>query len=235
MQREVRADADRHRQVLALLLRALERRLQVAAEIELDAGAVGTGQHQAVVRGVVDAGLGIARDNDAGGDVAAGVGGGMGERRQQLAEVDAGLMDFLLHGRPLDQHRGLGLAQRATDKLPHAAEVDAEGGLHVGLARQQIADHRHVVALDLREQHRRPAVELLHDAGDVEIRIGRCGVGMQAAVFRHAVQRRAKASVQDRIRYTQRSLPRWQATCLVCIAWHHTCAARTAPMTLEAT
>ena len=43
MQREVGADTDHHRQVLALLLGALERRPQMAAEIELD-GRPGSGR-----------------------------------------------------------------------------------------------------------------------------------------------------------------------------------------------
>ena len=140
-----------------------------------------TGQHQAVIRGVVDAGLGITGDHDAGGDVAAGVGGGVMQRRQHPAEVDVLGVDVLLRRRPLDQHRRLRIAQRAADELANAAEIDAERGLDVGLAGQQVADHRHVVAVDLGEQQRRPAVELLHQAGDFEIRIDRRGVGLQAA------------------------------------------------------
>ena len=102
-----------------------------------------------MIGGVVDAGVGIAGDDDAGGDVAAGVGGGVLQRRQHAAEVDVLGVHLLLRRRPLDQHRRLRLAERAADELAHAAEIDAEGRLDVGLAGQQIADHRHVVAVDL--------------------------------------------------------------------------------------
>jgi hypothetical protein len=81
MQRQIRADADHDRKVPAFALRPLEGEPQMPAEIELDSGAVAAGQHQPVVGGVVDAGVRIARDDDAGGNVAAGVGGGVVQRR----------------------------------------------------------------------------------------------------------------------------------------------------------
>ena len=185
--------------MLALLLRALERRAQMAAEVELDGGAVGAGQHQPVIGRVVDAGVGIAGDDDAGGDVAAGVGGGVLQRRQHPPEVDVLGVHLLLRRRPLDQHRRLRIAERAADELAHAAEVDAEGGLDVGLAGQQVADHRHVVAVDLGEQQRRPAVELLHQAGDLEMRIDRRGVGLQAgpaSAMRPSAERKRVSSTE---------------------------------------
>ena len=167
---------------------------------------------------------GSLRDHDAGGDVAAGVGGGVLQRRQHAPEVDVLGVHVLLRRRPLHQHRRLRIAERAADEFAHAAEVDAEGGLDVGLAGQQIADHRHVVAVDLREQQRRPAVELLHDAGDFEIGIDRRGVGLQPALLGHAAERRAKAGVQHRIRSVQRRLPGRPE-----MSWHHTrLAARSA-------
>src|SRR6185503_14696401 len=49
----------------------------MAAEVELDSGAVAAGQHQPVIGRIVDAGVGIAGDDDAGGDVAPGVVGGV--------------------------------------------------------------------------------------------------------------------------------------------------------------
>ena len=113
---------------------------------------------------------GSLHDHDAGGDEAAGVGGGVLQRRQHAGEIDVLGVHVLLRRRPLHQHRRLRLAERAADELAHAAEVDAEGGFDIGLAGQQVADHRHVVAVDLREQQRRSAVELLHDAGDFEMR-----------------------------------------------------------------
>ena len=152
----------------------------MAAEVELDGGAVAAGQHQPVIGRVVDAGVGIAGDDDAGGDVAPGVVGGVLQRRQHPAEVDVLGVHLLLRRRALDQHRRLRIAERAADELAHAAEVGAEGGFDVGLAGQQVADHRHVVAVDLGEQQRRPAVELLHQAGDFEMRIDRRRVGLQA-------------------------------------------------------
>ena len=202
MQREVGADADHDRQVLALLLGALEGRAQMAAEVELDAGAVAAGQHQPVIGRVVDAGVGIAGDDDAGGDVAAGVGGGVLQRRQHAAEVDVLGVDLLLRRRALDQHRRLRIAERAADELAHAAEVDAEGRFDIGLAGQQIADHRHVVAVDLGEQQRRPAVELLHQAGDFEMRIdrraNRFAAGRASAMRPSAERKRVSSTEFDR-------------------------------------
>ena len=148
MQREVGADADRDRQVLALLLGALERQPQMPAEVELDAGAVAAGDLQPVIGRVVGAGVGIAHDHDAGGDEASGVGGGVVERRQHAGEIDVLGVDVLLRGRPLDQHRRLRRPERAADEFADAVEVDAERGLAVRLAGQQVADHRHVVAVD---------------------------------------------------------------------------------------
>ncbi len=158
------------------------------------------GQHQPVIGRVVDAGVGIAGDDDAGGDVAPGVVGGVMQRRQHLADVDVLGVHLLLRRRALDQHRRLRIAERAADEFAHAAEVDAEGGFDIGLARQQVSDHRHVVAVDLGEQQRRPAVELLHQAGDLEIRVDRRRIGLQPPGFGHAAERRAKARVQNRIR-----------------------------------
>ena len=63
-------------------------------------------------------------------------------------------MDLLLRRRALDQHRRHRIAERAADEVADAAEVAAERRLDVGLAGQQVADHRHVVAGDLGEQHR---------------------------------------------------------------------------------
>ena len=183
--------------MLALLLRAFERRAQVAAEVELDGGAVGSGQHQAVIGRIVNAGLGISGDHDTGGDIAAGVVGGVMQRRQHPPDVDVLGVHVLLRWRPFDQHRRLRLAERAADELANAAEVCTERGFDVRLTGQQVADHRHVMAVDLGEQQRRPAVELLHQSGGFEIRIDRRGVGLQAAGFRHAPERRTKAGVED--------------------------------------
>ena len=157
------------------------------------------GQHQPMIGRVVDAGVGIAGDHDAGGDIAPGVVGGVLQRRQHPPDVDVLGVDLLLRRRPLDQHRGLRIAERAADELADAAEVGAEGGFDIGLAGQQVADHRHVVAVDLGEQQRRPAVELLHHARDLEMRIDRRGIGLQPALLGHAAERRTKARIQNRI------------------------------------
>ena len=108
MQREVGADADRDRQILALALCALEGEPQMPAEIELHAGAAGTGDLQPVIGGVVGAGVGIAHDHDAGGDEAPGIVRGVVKRRQHAGEIDVLGMDMLLRGRPLHHNRRLG-------------------------------------------------------------------------------------------------------------------------------
>ena len=155
------------------------------------------GELQPMIGGVVGAGVGVAHDHDAGGDEAAGVGGGVVQRRQHAGEVDVLGVDVLLRRRLLHQHRRLRRAERAADELADAVEVDAEGGLAIVLAGQQVSDHRHVVAVDGGEQERRPAVELLHDGGDFEVRIDRRRVGREPSLLRHAVERRAEARVED--------------------------------------
>ena len=173
------------------------------------AGAVAAGQHQPMIGRVVDAGVGIARDHDAGGDVAAGVGGGVMQRRQHAAEIDVLGVHLLLRRRALDQHRRLGIAERAADEFAHAAEVDAEGGFDIGLARQQVADHRHVVAVDLGEQQRRPAVELLHQAGDFEIAgrpaPNRSAAGRASAMRPSAERKRVSSTEFDRLNAVSRA------------------------------
>ena len=154
-------------------------------------------QLQAMIGRVVGAGVGIAHDHDPGGDEAPGIGGGMVERRQHAGEVDVLGVDVLLRRRLLHQHRRLRRAERAADEIADAVEVDAEGGLAIVLAGQQVSDHRHGVAVDGGEQERRPAVELLHDGRNLEVRIDRRRVGGEPSVLRHAVERRAEARVED--------------------------------------
>src|SRR5437868_1607029 len=74
--------------------------------------------------------------------------------------------DVLLHRRLLDGNGWFGRADGAADEPADSAEIRSERGLAIGLARQHVADHRHVVALDVAEQDRFLAVALLHDAGD---------------------------------------------------------------------
>jgi hypothetical protein len=78
-----------------------------------------------------------------------------------------------------------------------AVEIDAEGGLAVRLARQQVSNHRHVVAVDRGEGERWAAVELLHDGRDLEVRIDRRGIGVEPPARGHAIERRAEARVED--------------------------------------
>ena len=199
MQCQVRADADHNRQVLAFLLGALEGGTEMTAEVELDRGAVRAAQHQPVIGRIVDAGFGIAGDDDAGGDVAPRVCRGMMQRRQHSAEVDVLGVHLFLGRSALDQHWRLRLAQRPADEFAHAPEIDAESGLDVGLAGQQVSDHRHVVAVDLGEQQRRPAVEFLHQPCDFQMRVDRGRERLQPALLGHAAERGAKSRIQNRI------------------------------------
>ena len=182
---------------LALALGALEGEPQVTAVVELDAGAAAAGDLQAMVGGVVGAGVGVAHDHDPGGDEASGIRRRVVERGQQAEEIDVAGMDVLLRRRLLHHHRRQGLAERTADELADAVEVDAESRFAIPLAGQQVSDHRHVVAVDGGEQERRPAVELLHDGRDLEVRIDRRRVGGEPPELRHAAERRAEARVED--------------------------------------
>ena len=114
-----------------------------------------------------------------------------------VMKIDILGMDMLLRGRVLHEDRRLRLAERAADESANAAKIDAEGALAILLTGQDISDHWHVVAFDRGEQQGRSAIALLHDRGDLKLRIGRCGVSLQAAIFRHAAQRGAKAGIQN--------------------------------------
>ena len=138
-----------------------------------------------MIGGVVGAGVGIAHDHDAGGDEASGVRPPCGG-----APAACGRGRCPWCGRaPAPAPRststgGFGCAERAADEFADAVEVDAEGRLAVRLAGQQVADHRHVVAVDLAEEQRRPAVELLHDRRDLEMRIDRRRIGREPPAAR---------------------------------------------------
>ncbi len=160
----------------------------MAAEIEFYAGTVWPGDLQAVVRRVVGAGVGIAHDHDAGGDEASRIVRGVVQRRQHAREIEAlGVHDLLRRGL-FDQDGRLRIAECAPDQVANAAEIRAERSLAIGLTRQQVADDRHVMADDVAEQQRRAAVELLHHAGNLEMRIGRRAIGLQPAALRHAFE-----------------------------------------------
>ena len=197
VQRQVGSDADRDRQRLALALGALEGEPQVPAVVELDAGTGPADELQTVIGRVVGAGVGIAYDHDPRGNKASRILRRVMERGQHARKVDVLGVDVLLRRRPLHQHRRLRRAERAADERPDAVEVDPEGGFAIGLAGEQVADHRQVEAVDLGEQQRRPAVELFHDRRNLEVRIGRRRVGGEPPLRRHALKRRAESGVED--------------------------------------
>ncbi len=197
LQGDVGADADRDRQMLALGLGALEGEPQMAAEIEPDRGALGTEELQPVIARVIDAGLRVARDDDARGDEAPAVGWGVGEHRQHGAEIEAIAMDVLVRRRPLDHHGRQRRPDGAADEFADGAEVAAERGFAIGPVGEHVADHGNVVAGDVAEQDRGVLiVELLHNGGDFERRIGRPVIGAQASVLDHAPQRRTESRIQ---------------------------------------
>ena len=167
------------------------------AVVELDAGAVSADELQAMIGGVVGAGVGIAHDHDAGGDEASGIRRRVVERGQHAGEIDVLGVDALLRRRLVHDHRRFRRAQRAGDEFADAVEVDAEGGLAIGLAGEQVSDHRHAVAVDRGEEQRRPAIELLHDRRDLEVRIGRRRIGREPPKLGHAAERRAETRVED--------------------------------------
>jgi len=169
----------------------------MTAEVELDGGTVGADDLEAVIGRVVGAGVGIAHDHDSSGDVPAGVGCRVVERGQHTGKIDIVGVDVLLGRRLLHQHRRLRRAERPADEFADTVEVDAEGGLAIRLARQQVSDHGHVVAVDRAEQQRRSAIQFLHDGGNLEIRVDRRSVGLEPSLHRHALERRTESSVED--------------------------------------
>ena len=196
MHRQVGADAYRDRQVLLDALRALECGAQVPAEVELDGGALGAEQLEAMVGGVVDAGFRIFDDDDAAGDEAPAVRCGVAQDRQHLFDVEVpGMHDLLARAfrAALGRDR---IAHRARDEAADVAIARAESSLAVGLAAQQVADDRHGVALHLRKHQRLRAVQPLHDRGDLEVRIGFALQAAQPSRSAHALERGAKIGVE---------------------------------------
>ena len=207
MQRQVRADADHDRQVLALLLGALVGGAQMPAEVELDGGAVRPGQHQPMIGRVVDAGFGIAGDDDAGGDVAAGVGGGVLQRRQHPAEIDVGPVHLLLHGRRARP------APAASDRRAPGRRIRARRGSRcrrplrhwpgtTGDCRSPACRGRST----LENRTAGPPSSFFIRPATSRLRIGRRRIGLQPALVGHAAERRAKACVENRIGKRQGSL-----------------------------
>src|SRR5450759_5900986 len=99
------------------------------AEIELDADAIRAVQLQTMIRRVVDTGLRVAHNHDAGRDEAAGIAGRVSQRRQYLADVESGLKHHVLDRRRGDDTRRDRIADRPIDKIANDAEIRAEGDL----------------------------------------------------------------------------------------------------------
>ena len=119
------------------------------------------------------------------------------ERRKNPAEIEAAPENDLLRRHRGDQPWRQRRAHRTVHELTDGAEIDAEGGLAVFPAGQEIADDRHVVSLDGAEQQGRPAIEFLHAGGDLELRIDLARTGQNPIVLDHARQGRPKPRVQD--------------------------------------
>ncbi len=170
---------------------------KVAAVIELDGSPVRPDELQPMIGRVVNSGLGIADDDDAGGDEAAGILGGMKKHRQHAREIDRAGMNVLLGRAVLDHDRRQRRSQRTADRIADAAKIDAERSLAIGLAAQQVADDRNVVAINRGEHQRRAAVALFEHTRHCKLGIDRRRIGLQAAVGRHAVKRGTKACIQN--------------------------------------
>ncbi len=178
-------------------LGALEGEPQMAAVIELDGGPVRPDELQPMVGGVVDSGFRIAHDDDAGGNETARVLRGVKQHRQCGRDIDRLGLDIFLRGRLRHDDGRDRRRQRAPDGVADAAKIQIEGRLAIGLAAQQIADYRNVVAVDRREHQRRSAVVLFQRAGDGEMGVDRRRVGRQTAVLRHALQGAAQPRVKN--------------------------------------
>ena len=87
-------------------------------------------------------------------------------------------------------------APTLTLNLPGPSEV---AGLRITPSSSVLPAHPTLVAIDLGEQKRRPVVELFHDAGDFEQRIDLGRVNLQATSLGHAIERGAKARIQDSV------------------------------------
>ena len=88
LQREIGSKADCDWQILAAALRPLEGQAQVPAVVEPDRRTTGADKLEPMIGRVVDAGVGIADENDAGGDEAAAIGGRMVQDRKHAPKLD---------------------------------------------------------------------------------------------------------------------------------------------------
>jgi len=197
LKRQIGPDAYDDRQRHAHPLGPLEGETQVASVVELDGGAVGTDELQPMIGGVVDSGLGIANDDDAGSDETARILGGMKQDGQQAREIDVVGMNSLLRGRVGDPDGRDRRRECPADGVADAAKPDPEGGLAILLAAQHISDDRRGVTVHGGEQNGRSAVAFFQHGRNREVGIDRRRIGFQPALRDHAVDRRAKSCVED--------------------------------------
>ena len=155
---------------LAGAFRHVEERISVARQ-DQRAETVRTAELQAVDRDVLHAGLGVARDQQAGGDVGAVVVFVVHRHRQLLAEIDLAMHD-LLHRAALHFLARQRVERRVLIARQHLAGLDAHrlgNPLPVG---HQAGQHRHRVVVGPRKQCRLVTVETLGDRRQLEAQGG---------------------------------------------------------------
>ena len=111
-------------------------------------------------------GLGVTHQDHARGDEAATVLGRMAQNGELPAQIDiGGVDDDLLRRTAGDPHGFDRVVQRPLHHGAHLPAVQAQGGLAVLVATQEVAEYGHLVAVGVLEQQRRSPVARLHDAG----------------------------------------------------------------------
>ena len=109
------------------------------------------------------------------------------------------IRDVVIYGNAILRTKGK-LIEKFDDEL-RALAADMLETMYqangVGLAAQQIADHRNVMPLDVGEQRGGAAVALLQHAGDLQLGIDWRRVGFQAPGGGHPVERDAEAGIED--------------------------------------
>ena len=170
----------------------------MASVVDLDGHPVGSQQLEPVEGGVAHAGEGIAHDQDACGDEAPAVAGGVLEHRELLAQVDGSLAPHPLLGRGLGGRLGLDVGVDAPGQRgPQLGAVQSHGGLGGLRGGEDVADHGHVVVLDTLEQQGRPGVVVLHEPGHLEIGVDSARHPGQQSGPIEAPERAAEARVED--------------------------------------
>jgi hypothetical protein len=177
------AERDRHRQVLALLLRAAMKLVHASPRMQRYAQPVLVLQHQPVKARGVDTGDGIARAELAGGDVRGRIDGELQRDREQLGQIDVvAFDDHLVPGRVLHHLAGDILLAALAKRPRQLGERNAEACREKLAVAGRVGQHRHLVALDVFEQHDRAApglVELEHHRRGFELEIDRIADAQQ--------------------------------------------------------